>query len=119
MLCVLVVVHEYGHFLLARLCKIKINEFAIGFGPKLFTWMRKNGTEFNVRLYPLGGFVSMAGESIDQMDEPDGFQAQPAWKRFLILTAGPIMNFLIGFAVVLCLYMNAGGFLTDTIAVKP
>ncbi|MBQ0105696.1 MAG: RIP metalloprotease RseP, partial [Armatimonadetes bacterium] len=98
-LTVLVVVHEYGHFLLARLCKIKINEFAIGFGPKLFTWMRKNGTDFNVRLYPLGGFVSMAGESIDQMDEPDGFQAQPAWKRFLVVFAGPLFSFL--FAVII------------------
>ena len=99
MLCVLVVVHEYGHFLFARLCGIKIKEFAIGFGPKLFTWMKRKGTDFNVRLFPLGGFVSMHGESIEEMEEEGGFQAQPAWKRFLVVFAGPLFSFL--FAVLI------------------
>lgn len=98
-LSLLVVVHEYGHFLFARLCGIKVKEFAIGFGPKVFTWLKKNDTEFNVRAYPLGGFVSMAGESIDEMDVEGGFQSQPAWKRFLVVFAGPLFSFL--FAVVI------------------
>lgn len=98
-LSVLVVVHEYGHFLLARICGIKVKEFAIGFGPKVFTWLKKNDTEFNVRAYPLGGFVSMAGESIEEMDVEGGFQSQPAWKRFLVVFAGPLFSFL--FAVVI------------------
>ena len=98
-LCVLVVVHEYGHFLAARLCGIKIKEFAIGFGPKVFTWLKKNDTEFNLRAYPLGGFVSMAGESLEEMDEPGGFQSQPPWKRFLVVFAGPLFSFL--FAVLI------------------
>ena len=99
MLSVLVVVHEYGHFLFARLCGIKIKEFSIGFGPKLFTWLKKNDTDFNVRAYPLGGFVSMAGESLDEMDDKYGFQAQPAWKRFLVIFAGPLFSFI--FAVLI------------------
>jgi len=99
MLCVLVVVHEYGHFLFARICGIRVKEFAIGFGPKLFTWLRKKDTDFTVRLYPLGGFVSMAGESLEEIDEEDGFQSQPAWKRFLVVFAGPLFSFL--FAVVI------------------
>lgn len=99
MLSLLVVVHEYGHFLFARLCGIEIKEFAIGFGPKLFTWMKSKGTEFNVRAFPLGGFVSMKGESIEEMDTEGGFQAQPAWKRFLVVFAGPLFSFL--FAVLI------------------
>ncbi|MBQ7256125.1 MAG: RIP metalloprotease RseP [Abditibacteriota bacterium] len=99
MLSVLVVVHEYGHFIVARLCGVEIKEFAIGFGPKLFTWLRKNGTDFTVRAFPLGGFVSMKGESIEEMDVEGGFQSMPPWKRFLVVFAGPFFSFL--FAVLI------------------
>ena len=108
MLSVLVVVHEYGHFIVARLCGVEIKEFAIGFGPKLFTWLKKNNTEFNVRAFPLGGFVAMKGESLEEMDIEGGFQSMPPWKRFLIVFAGPFFSFLFAVLIFISIGFSFG-----------
>ena len=91
---VLVVVHEYGHFLAARIFKIDVKEFSVGFGPKLFTYLRKKGTDFNFRIFPLGGFVQMAGENIEDMEQENGFQSRNAATRAAVIFAGPLFSFL-------------------------
>lgn len=99
MIAVLVVFHELGHFAAARLAGIRVEEFAFGFGPKLFRLFRRGDTEYTVHPFPLGGFVKLAGMEPGQEDIPDGYQAQPAWKRALVIFSGPFMSFVLGAAV--------------------
>ncbi|MBN1373982.1 site-2 protease family protein [Candidatus Dojkabacteria bacterium] len=90
---VLIVAHELGHFLFARLFKIRVEQFAIGFGPKL--WSKKFGeTEFMLNLIPLGGYVSIYGQDEPQKGK-DSFSAKPVWQRFLVVAGGAIFNFLL------------------------
>lgn len=92
----LVFIHESGHFITAKLCKVKVNEFAIGFGPKILCKKGKT-TQYVLRLIPLGGFVSMEGE--DEPSEQEGaFNKAPIWKRFLIVSAGGVVNII--FAII-------------------
>lgn len=94
---VMIFIHELGHFIFARLSKVTIYEFAIGMGPKLLSWKSKNyETKYALRLFPIGGFVSMAGED-GESDDPNAFNKKPIWKRFSILFAGPVMNIVLGF----------------------
>ncbi|MFQ3548125.1 MAG: RIP metalloprotease RseP [Armatimonadota bacterium] len=95
----LVVAHEFGHYIFAKLSGMKVEEFAIGFGPKLFRYYKKNETEFTVHLIPLGGFVKIIGMEPDEEHLPDGFQAQSRGKRALTIFAGPLFSFLFGAAV--------------------
>ena len=103
-ICLLVVAHEYGHFLLARLFDIDVHEFSVGFGPRLFTYLKKNGTDFNVRCIPLGGFVRMSGEDPEEMDVEGGFQSKPAYARAAVIFAGPLFSFL--FAVLIFMLLG-------------
>ena len=88
----LIFIHEGGHFLVAKLCKVKVNEFAIGFGPTIW---RKQGkeTKYALRLIPLGGFVSMEGEE-ERSDEEGSFSKASIPKRLAIVLAGPIVNII-------------------------
>ena len=97
----LVFIHEGGHFLVAKLCKIKVNEFAIGFGPTI--WSKKGKvTKYALRAIPLGGFVSMEGE--DEPSEEEGaFNKAPIWKRILIVAAGGTVNIIFALIVFWCL----------------
>ena len=82
---VLIAIHEFGHFSVAKLCGVKVNEFAVGMGPAI--WKKQKGeTLYALRAIPLGGFCAMEGEDGDSED-PRAFTAQPAWKRILILCA--------------------------------
>lgn len=91
---VLILVHEAGHFVVARWCGVTVERFAIGFGPKLLSW-RWGNVEYFLRLFPLGGYVKMAGEQhTDEHPVPDGFMAQPPSKRGLIVFAGPLVNYI-------------------------
>ena len=92
----LVFIHEGGHFLVAKLCKVKVNEFAIGFGPKIFEKQGKE-TKYAIRLIPLGGFVSMEGED-EESDDERSFTKASIPKRLAIVFAGPIVNII--FAVI-------------------
>ncbi len=93
-LSVLVFVHEFGHFIVAKKSGMKVEEFGFGFPPRAFS-IRRGGTEYSINWIPLGGFVKIKGESGDQRGDEDSFAAKPAWKRFLVLIAGVTMNFLL------------------------
>lgn len=112
LLGLLVVVHEFGHFLAARLCGIDVVEFAVGFGPKLLGWKsRKYDTQFSVRLIPMGGFCAFYGEDDaegNHVDDPRAYAKQPVWKRIITVLMGPGMNFLLAF-VILVMFFWIGG----------
>ena len=91
----IVTAHEFGHYLVGRLCGIGIVEFSIGFGPKLFGFKRKE-IQYSLRLIPLGGFCAFVGED-ENNSAPNAMNNQPVWKRFLTVAAGPAMNFVLAF----------------------
>lgn len=100
---IIVLIHESGHFLFAKLCGIYVYEFSIGMGPKLFSKKGKNGeTEYCIRAIPIGGFVSLAGEEVDddkKVPENRKLYAKKAWQRFLVMFFGAGFNFI--FAVLI------------------
>jgi regulator of sigma E protease len=104
---VLVFVHELGHFLVARWHGVRVLTFSLGFGPKLFSFKRGD-TEYCVSIIPLGGYVKMAGEAGDYITanvpmegKPDEFLSKTKWQRFQIFLAGPVMNILLAFIVMI------------------
>lgn len=101
--CLLIFVHEFGHFIVAKLCGVKVNEFAIGMGPAIFK-KQKGETLYALRIFPIGGYCAMEGEDEDS-DEPNAFNNKPAWQRALVLVAGAFMNLLT--AVVLLIIIAA------------
>ena len=112
MVCVLVAAHEYGHFLFARMFKMDVEEFAIGFGKGKWTWMRRNGTDFTLRPIPLGGFVRTKGmvpeENGSEIKVEGGFYSKPPWQRWLMLFAGPLFSILFGVILLVGLYSTVG-----------
>jgi len=104
---IMVIVHEFGHFAAAKLCKVRVETFAVGFGRKLFGF-ESGGTSYQLNLLPLGGYVKMAGElpgETNHSDDPGEFQNHPRWQRVLITLAGPIANFILAFALMTGLFM--------------
>ncbi len=107
----LIFIHEFGHFIFARIFKVKINEFSLGMGPRLVWYdSKKTGIRYSLAMFPLGGFVAMEGES-DESDDPNSFDKKPAWQRLIISLAGPITNIFIGFVamVILTVFIDVGG----------
>ena len=123
MLGILVFIHEGGHFLVAKLFKIRVNEFAIGFGPKLFT-KEKGETLYALRLIPLGGFVDLEGES-KPSDAEDSFSKASVPKRIAIVAAGGLVNIIFGILLYFLLLLtimnfqsailNTGGYIGEVI----
>jgi len=111
---VLIAVHELGHFMLAKACGVKVEEFSIGMGPAIFK-KQKGDTLYSLRCIPIGGYCAMTGED-EESGDPGAFTNQAAWKRILILAAGSFMNFVLGLLIVILLYSNAGGFRAPVIA---
>ena len=110
----LVAVHELGHFLAAKACGVRVNEFSIGMGPEL--WSREKGeTQYSVRALPIGGFCAMEGEEEDSDDERS-LSRQSFWKKLIIFAAGAFMNLMTGFVILLVLYSSAEGFRIPAIA---
>ena len=105
LLAILIVAHEFGHFMAARLMKIDVNEFSVGFGPKLVGWKsKKHETVFSIRLIPLGGYCAFFGEDDRKgitKDDPRAFSNQNVWKRMFVILMGPVMNFVLAFVVAL------------------
>lgn len=93
----LVVIHEGGHFLVAKLCKVKVNEFSVGFGPKLLG-KRKGETFYVLRAVPIGGYVMLEGEE-EESSDPRAFNNISVWKRILIVAAGGVINIIFGLTV--------------------
>ena len=111
LLGILVTVHEFGHFIAARMVGIEVMEFAIGFGPKLFGWKGKKGTDFSLRLIPMGGYCAFYGEDDAQgkhIDDPRSYSRQNVWKRMFTVLMGPVMNFILAFVVVVAFYFIGG-----------
>ncbi len=103
---VLVTVHETGHFLAARLCGVGVEKFSIGFGKPLFKLVR-NGIEYRIGWIPLGGFVKMKGDSLDEETEqtPDSFLQARWWKKIVIALAGPFSNLLLAMVLFILVFM--------------
>lgn len=101
---ILVFVHELGHFMTARLFGVRVNEFAVGMGPKLLKKQGKN-TLYSLRAIPFGGFCDMVGEDGDDEGE-DSFASKPGWQRVIILLAGVVMNFIMGFILLIVVYFS-------------
>ncbi|MDX1535274.1 MAG: site-2 protease family protein [Candidatus Spechtbacterales bacterium] len=97
-LFLVVLVHEFGHFYVAKKSGMRVDEFGFGFPPKLFG-VKKGETEYTFNLLPLGGFVKIYGEDGGHRDEPRSFGAQPIWQRALSIGAGVIMNFLLAYVL--------------------
>jgi len=108
----LIFFHELGHFLVARLFGIGVKAFALGFGPKIFSF--KSGmTEYRLCAVPLGGYVMLAGESPDQEEEPAIpkpllFNLRPVWQRMCVVAAGPVFNFLLAWGIYWVLFATQG-----------
>ena len=100
----IIAIHEFGHFITAKIFKVKVNEFAIGMGP---TILKKQGkeTKYALRLFPIGGFVSMEGEG-EESDDERAYCNQKTWKKMIIISAGAVMNLLLGF--ILCVVLVSG-----------
>lgn len=93
-LLLMVLIHELGHYIAGKALKFKINEFSIGFGPKLFQKTNKSGEKISLRAFPLGGFCAFEGEDETKPNNPNAFSNQKPWKRLIVLFAGAFFNFL-------------------------
>jgi len=117
MLGVLIMVHEFGHFAMARLCGIAVKEYSVGFGKLLWSRMSRKGTQFSLRLIPLGGYCMFFGDTDDDpngemKDDPRNYNRAPVWKRMLTVFSGPLMNALL--ALVLAIVLMAFHGVTPT-----
>ncbi len=116
MISVLALLHELGHFIAARKFGVTVNEFAIGMGPKILSKKsKKTDIVYSLRLFPIGGFVSMAGEDGYSQDE-NAFHRKPVWQRMIITVAGSFMNILTGFIVMAIVVTCEPGFGGTTVS---
>src|ERR1700733_11210279 len=99
---IMVLIHELGHFAVAKWCGVRVETFSIGMGPRLFGF-RRGETDYRISLLPLGGYVKMAGDVPGEApsDDPGEFNAHPRWHRTLIALAGPIANFILSFILLI------------------
>src|SRR6476660_3254064 len=120
-LTIVVFFHELGHFLVARWCKVRVLTFSIGFGPELFGFNDRHGTRWKVSAIPLGGYVKFFGDdnaasvpdqtALARMSEEERRQSsihQPVGRRYAIVVAGPLDNFVLAIAIYACLFMIFG-----------
>ena len=106
----LIFIHEFGHYITARIFGVTITEFSLGFGPELVSYeSKKTGIKYKLSMLPLGGFVAMAGED-EESDDPNAFNKKPAWQRFIITAAGATVNIVAGFLamIVIVSFINIG-----------
>ncbi|MFQ8601503.1 MAG: RIP metalloprotease RseP [Anaerovoracaceae bacterium] len=104
--CILIFVHELGHFIVAKACGVKVNEFSIGMGPAFFK-RQKGETLYALRIFPIGGFCAMEGEDEDSDDER-AFNNKPAWQRACVLAAGAFMNLLTAVVLLIIIAFWSG-----------
>ncbi len=129
---IMVLVHEWGHFIVAKSFGVRVEIFSIGFGTRLWGWKRGD-TDYRISALPLGGYVKMAGDNPleERKGEPDEFLSKPRWQRVLIALAGPAMNIVLALVLVAGIYMHGskepafldkpmvlGGVLPDSTAQK-
>lgn len=114
-LLVMITIHEAGHYTAGKILGFKINEFAIGMGPKLFSRKKKSGEVFSVRLFPLGGYCAFEGEDENMPDSPDAFNSQKPWKRIIVLVSGALFNFI---SAILIVFIAFWAFGDDALAIQ-
>ena len=114
---VLIIVHELGHFGVARALGFRVDEFAVGFGPRIFS-KERGGIRYSLRLLPLGGFCKFHGED-EEAEDPECFNAQKAWKRALVVLAGAAMNILFAFVLAVITLLSWGDFAATIHEVRP
>ena len=120
-LSIIVFIHEFGHYYIAKKCGVKVDEFSIGFGKELFGFNDKSGTRWKFCLLPLGGFVKMFGDrnpssaadheklnNLNEQQKKISFFYQPVLKRFAIVFAGPVINFLLGIVILFFIFKAKG-----------
>lgn len=106
---ILIIIHEFGHFIVCRLVGVKVEKFSIGFGPEIFRLQGKE-TQYVISLFPLGGFVKPAGESLSEIQSPSGprpgdYLAAPLPARIAIVTAGVLMNYVLAYVLFIAVFM--------------
>ena len=110
---ILIASHEFGHFIAAKACGVKVNEFSIGMGPAIYK-RQKGETLYALRALPIGGYCAMEGED-EEKDDPRAFTSQALWKKLIILVAGAFMNFVLGVIIIFLVYSNATVFVSPTV----
>lgn len=110
----IVFAHEFGHFFWAKKFGVKVNEFALGMGPRIFKF-KKGETLFSLRAFPVGGFCDMEGED-SESESPDSFGSRKAWQKIIIVASGAIMNLLIGFIMTFIILCQANTLVSNTIS---
>ena len=116
-------IHEFGHFFFARLFKVPVLEFAIGMGPKIYSWEGKHGTKYALRAFPIGGFVQMEGEE-GTSENPMAYNNLNPWKKIIVTAAGPIVNIVFAIILMFALVISTptlgsttvGGFLDNSVS---
>lgn len=110
-LIVIIVLHELGHFITAKRAGMKVSEFFVGFGPRIWA-VQKGETTYGVKALPLGGYCRIVGmtsaEQVDPADEPRAYRNQPTWKRVVVASAGSFVHFLLAFTILVALFLGPG-----------
>lgn len=118
-LLAMITVHEFGHYIAGKIFGFGIEEFAIGFGPKLFKRKsKKTGELFSIRLLPLGGFCAFKGEDADD-DDPTAFNNKKPWQRIIVLISGAFMNYLLALVLIMIMFFSYGQTMLMTYKVEP
>ena len=118
---IMVFIHEWGHFYIARLCQVKVDVFAIGFGKTIWSKLDSKGTEWKINIVPLGGYVKMFGDGgpasnadlnkvnfMTEEEKKSSFFHKALWQKSLIVLAGPLMNYLLAFFVMIVILISYG-----------
>lgn len=113
MFVIIIILHEFGHFITAKLLGVRVNEFSVGFGPKLFSKKGKE-TTYSVRAIPFGGFCAMEGED-EESNDPRAFGNKKPWRRFIIVAAGATFNLILGFVIAVLMTIPQERYATTTI----
>ncbi len=111
--CLIIAVHEFGHFAVSKLTGMTVHEFSIGMGPKLITHHGKK-TDYSLRLLPIGGYVKLEGED-ESSDDENAFCNKKPWQRLCVLFAGAFMNFLLGFIIFIIIFSFSAGITTNVV----
>lgn len=112
----LILIHEVGHYIFARIFDVEIKEFSCGMGPKIISkTSKKTNIKYSLRLFPIGGFLSMTGED-EASDKPRALCNKPVWQRMIITAAGALMNIILGVILVTCMVLSSQSLGSTTIA---
>ena len=111
--CLIIAVHEFSHFAVAKLVGMTVHEYAIGMGPKILSYQGKN-TLYSLRILPIGGYVKLEGED-EESDDANAFCNKKPWQRFCVLFAGAFMNFVLGFVLFLIIFSANGSIATNKV----